>query len=97
MQRYFKELVALKYAQLLYQGLWFSDLKKSLDEFIDSTQKRLSGKITVKLYKGNIIICKRKSNYSLYKEELATYGKKDKFDRNWAKGFINIWGMPFIK
>jgi len=94
---YFKELVALKYAQLVYQGLWFSHFRQSLDKFVDSTQSKVSGKITLKLYKGNIIICKRKSENSLYKEELATYGKKDKFDRNWAQGFITIWGMPFIK
>ncbi len=92
---YFKELVALKYAQLVYQGLWFSHFKKALDKFIDSTQSKVSGKITLKLYKGNIIICKRESKNSLYKKELATYGKKDKFVRDWAQGFINIWAMPF--
>jgi argininosuccinate synthase len=77
--------------------LWFSDFKQSLDKFIDSTQKKVSGKITLKLYKGNIIICKRESKNSLYKEELATYGKKDKFSREWAQGFINIWSMPFTR
>lgn len=91
-----KELLSLKYAQLVYQGLWFSNLKLSLDAAISATQNRVSGKISLKLYKGNIIIAKRSSPHSLYKEELATYGEKDKFNRNWAEGFIKIWGMPFI-
>ena len=93
---YFKEIVALKYSQLAYQGLWFSTLRKSLDAFVEATQTNVTGSITIKLYKGNIIISKRQSKYSLYKEELATYGEKDTFDRSWAEGFINIWGMPFI-
>ena len=93
----FKELAALKYAQLVYQGLWFSELKSSLDGLVETSQKSVSGKITLKLYKGNIIIAKRSSKFSLYKKELATYGAKDEFNRDWAQGFINIWGMPFIK
>jgi len=93
---YFKELVALKYSQLVYQGLWFSTLKKSLDNFVDGTQNKVSGKITLKLCKGNIIIAKRNSNFSLYKQDLATYGEGDKFNRDWAGGFINIWSQPFI-
>jgi argininosuccinate synthase len=92
----FKEIVSLKYSQLLYQGLWFSKLKKSLDAFIESTQAVVSGKITLKLYKGNIIISKRVSKNSLYKKELATYGEGDKFDSSDAKGFINIFSMPYI-
>ncbi|MFH1505343.1 MAG: argininosuccinate synthase, partial [Candidatus Omnitrophota bacterium] len=93
----FKKIVSLKYSQLVYQGLWFSQLKKSLDSLIETTQQRVTGKITLKLYKGNIIISKRSSKYSLYKKELATYGEEDKFDRSWAQGFINIWSMPYIK
>lgn len=93
---YFKELVSLQYSQLVYQGLWFSKIKQSLDAFTEKAQSVVSGKITVKLYKGNIIISKRSSKNSLYKKELATYGEKDKFNRDWAEGFVNIWGMPFI-
>jgi len=93
---YFKEIVSLKYSQLVYQGLWFSTLKKSLDNFVDKTQNAVSGKITLKLCKGNIIIAKRSSQFSLYRQELATYGKGDKFNRDWAQGFINIWSQPFI-
>ncbi len=93
--RYFKQVLSLRYAQLVYQGLWFSKLKAALDSLIEKTQIRVTGKIRLKLYKGNIIIAKRTSPYSLYKKELATYGKKDKFNKKWAEGFINIAGMPY--
>ena len=93
---YFKEVIALKYSQLVYQGLWFSTLKKSLDNFVNGTQNAVSGKIILKLCKGNIIIAKRSSPLSLYREELATYGEGDEFNRDWAQGFINIWSQPFI-
>ncbi|MBN2120421.1 MAG: argininosuccinate synthase [Candidatus Omnitrophica bacterium] len=93
---YFKELLSLEYAQLVYQGLWFSPLKKALDSLVDMTQQKLSGKITLKLCKANIIVAKRSSPNSLYKKELATYGEKDKFDRNLAKGFIDVFSMPYL-
>jgi len=93
---YYKDLVGLKYSQLVYQGLWFSTLKKSLDDLVAKTQGVVNGKITLKLFKGNIIIAKRSSSNSLYRKELATYGKGDKFNRKWAEGFINIWSQPFI-
>lgn len=89
----FKEFISLKYAQLVYEGLWFSSLKKSLDMFVSQTQERVTGEIVLKLFKGNIIVSKRVSSNSLYKKELATYGKQDIFRREWADGFINIWGM----
>ena len=93
---YFKEIAGLKYAQLVYQGLWFSKLRASLDAFVQKTQEPVSGKITLKIYKGNIIVAKRNSKNSLYKKELATYGKKDKFDKASAEGFIKIFSMPFM-
>jgi len=92
---FFKEFVSNKYAQLIYQGLWFTNLREALDAFIEKTQNRVSGTITLRLYKGNIITVKRSSIYSLYKEELATYSEKDKFNRNLAEGFIRIFGMPY--
>ena len=95
--RQFKQLVAYKYAQLVYQGLWFTNLREALTNFVNSTQKRVTGKISLKLYKGNITVAKRISKYSIYKQELATYGKKDSFDRSWAEGFINIWSAPYKK
>ncbi|MDD3296790.1 MAG: argininosuccinate synthase [Candidatus Omnitrophica bacterium] len=90
----FKDMVSLKYAQLIYQGLWFSKIKSALDAFIDKTQDKVSGSIGLKLYKGNVIVSKRRCPHSLYKKELATYGEGDRFNRDWAEGFINIWGMP---
>ncbi|UCD16018.1 MAG: argininosuccinate synthase [Candidatus Omnitrophota bacterium] len=92
-----KRSIEPKYAELIYQGLWFSPLKKSLDAFIESTQSKVTGKITLKLYKGNIIVARRYSKNSLYKKELATYGKADKFRREDAQGFINIFSMPYKK
>jgi argininosuccinate synthase len=92
---HFKEIIALKYSELVYYGLWYSPLKEALDAFVNSTQKHLSGSIKLKLYKGSCIPVGRKSPYSLYKKELSTYGKEDKFDQKLAEGFIKIWGMPY--
>lgn len=94
---FFKEIIASKYAQLAYQGFWFSNLKDSLDAFVSNSQNRVSGSITFQLYKGNITVVKRKARNSLYKKELSTYGEGDKFNKAWAKGFIKLWGMPYIK
>ncbi|MBU1090397.1 MAG: argininosuccinate synthase [Candidatus Omnitrophica bacterium] len=94
---HFKEIIALKYAELVYYGLWFSPLKEALDSFVNSTQKRLSGTIKLKLFKGNCVPVTRKSSHSLYKKELSTYGKDDKFDQKLAEGFIKLWGLPYKK
>ncbi len=93
----FKDAVARRYADLIYGGLWFSELKGSLDAFFNESSKKLSGKVRLKLYKGNIIILARSSKHSLYRRSLATYGKKDTFCRDWAEGFINILGIPVKK
>jgi len=94
---HFKEIIALKYSELVYYGLWYSPLKEALDSFVDSTQKHVTGSIRLKLFKGNCIAVGRKSAQSLYKKELSTYGKEDKFDQKLAEGFIKIWGMPYRK
>jgi len=94
---HFKEIISLKYSELVYYGLWYSPLKEALDSFVNSTQKQVSGSIKLKLFKGSCIPVGRKSPYSLYKKELSTYGKGDKFDQNYASGFIKIWGMPYRK
>jgi argininosuccinate synthase len=94
---HFKELVGLKYAQLIYYGLAFSPLKKALDKFVDSTQERVTGTVTLKLFKGSLIPTRRRSPYSLYKKKLATYGPQDEFDQRLAEGFIKIWSMPYGK
>ena len=93
--QHFKEIVSLKYAELVYDGLWYSPLKEALDKFVDSTQRRVTGSIRVKLFKGNCCVVARKSNYSLYKKEMATYGNKDQFNQRLAKGFIELWGLPY--
>ena len=92
---HFKEIIALKYSELVYYGLWYSPLKEALDSFVNSTQRQVSGSVKLKLFKGSCIPAGRKSPYSLYKKELSTYGKGDKFDQNYASGFIKIWGMPY--
>jgi len=92
---HFKEMISLKYAELVYYGLWFSALKEALDGFVEKTQKLVSGTIKLRLSKGNCVPVERKSRHSLYKKELSTYGKEDKFDQKLAEGFIKLWGMPY--
>ncbi len=92
---HYKKLLSEKYAQLVYFGLWFSPLKEALDEFFKSNQKRVSGKVRMKLDHGHAICVGRKSDYSLYCEKLATYSKGDLFDRTSAEGFLKIWGLPY--
>jgi len=92
---HFKEVISLKYSELVYYGLWYSPLKEALDSFVNSTQKRVSGSIKLKLFKGNCVAVARKSPHSLYKKELSTYGKEDKFNQKLAEGFIKIWGLPY--
>jgi argininosuccinate synthase len=92
---HFKEIISLKYSELVYYGLWYSPLKSALDGFVESTQKHVTGTIKLKLFKGNCVPVSRKSVYSLYKKELSTYGKEDKFDQKLSEGFIRIWGMPY--
>ena len=92
---HYKEMITLKYSELIYYGLWYSALKKALDGFINSTQEHVTGKIKLKLFKGNCVPAARSSIHSLYKKELSTYGKEDKFDQKLAEGFIKLWGMPY--
>ncbi|MFP4652672.1 MAG: argininosuccinate synthase [Phormidium sp.] len=82
------------YSQLVYNGLWFSPLKGALDAFIAETQKRVTGTVRIKLFKGNAHIVGRKSANTLYTDELSTYGSDDKFDHKAAEGFIYVWGLP---
>jgi len=91
---HFKDMLAPKYAELVYYGEWYTPLRQALDAFVEYTQKNLTGTVRLKLYKGNCIIAGRKSPYSLYREELATFGKEDVYDQSDAKGFINLFGLP---
>jgi len=90
----FKDMVALKYAELVYNGLWFSPLRESLEAFVDSTQGPVSGSVRLKLYKGNVIAVGRKSSLSLYREDFATFGQEDVYDQSDAEGFIHLFGLP---
>ncbi|MFR2518436.1 argininosuccinate synthase [Peptostreptococcus stomatis] len=90
----FKSHIAIKYAQLLYDGLWYTSLKQALDAFIDSTQETCTGQIKMKLYKGNCIPAGIKSPYSLYSEEIATFGEDDVYDQKDAEGFIHLFSLP---
>ncbi len=92
---HYKSIIAQKYAELVYYGLWETPLKHQLDAYVNQTQERVTGTIRLKLYKGNCVPVGRKSKFSRYKEELATYGKKDVFDQKLAEGFIKLFGMPY--
>ena len=92
---HFKDIVSLKYSELVYYGLWYSPLRGALDKFIDDTQKHVNGTVRLKLHKGNCSVVGRKSPDSLYRKELATYEEGDKFDQSLAKGFIELWGLPY--
>ena len=88
--------IALKYAELTYNGLWETPLKKQFDTYFNKMHERTTGTVRVKLFKGNCLVVGRKSPYSKYKEKLATYGKGDVFDQKLAAGFNHLWAMPFI-
>jgi argininosuccinate synthase len=90
----FKKGIEDKWATMVYEGLWFSDLKRSLDVFIDHTQKYVSGEIRLKLRGGRAVVTGRRSEQSLYDFNLATYDTGDSFDSSLAKGFIELWSLP---
>lgn len=91
---HFKDSLAPKYAEIVYYGLWFTPLRNALDAFVESTQQYVTGVVRLKLYKGNVIIAGRKSPYSLYREDYATFGQDDVYDQKDAQGFINLFGLP---
>jgi argininosuccinate synthase len=93
-QRRLKARLAQEYADLVYNGLWFSAHHRDIAAYIQSTQRHVTGDVRVKLHKGNVILVGRRSPKSLYDFSLATYDKGDAFDRSAAVGFINIWGLP---
>jgi len=90
----FKSKVAGEYADLIYNGLWFSGLHQDLAAYVESSQRYVTGTVKVKLHRGNCQIAGRKSPYSLYNYSLATYDKGDVFDQSASPGFIHIWGLP---
>lgn len=90
----FKKGIEDKWATMVYEGLWFSDLKRSLDVFIDHTQRYVSGEVRLKLAGGRAVVTGRRSEQSLYDFNLATYDTGDSFDQSLAKGFIDLWSLP---
>ena len=89
-----KDQLALKYADLVYNGQWFTPIREALDAFVTATQKTVTGSVRLKLYKGNIIVAGLKSPYSLYREDLATFGEEAVYNQKDAEGFINLFGLP---
>jgi argininosuccinate synthase len=92
----FKQIVDDQWSWMVYSGLWFDPLREDLDRFIDATQKRVTGKVKVKLQNGSLKVVGRKSINSLYSQTLATYLSDSDFNQNLAKGFIELWGMETV-
>lgn len=91
---HYKEQVAIRYGELVYDGMWFSPLREALAAFVDSTQQNVTGLVRLKLYKGNIISAGSKSPYSLYHEGFVTFGEDEVYNQADAEGFINLFGLP---
>lgn len=91
---HYKEIIALKFAELVYNGQWFTPLREALSEFVNKTQETVTGEVKLKLYKGNIINAGMTSSYSLYSEEYATFGEDAVYNQKDAAGFINLFGLP---
>jgi argininosuccinate synthase len=92
--KHFKQEAAIKYAQLVYDGLWYTPLKEALDAFVNSTQKTVTGNVRLKLYKGNCTPAGVTSPYSLHNIDLATFNAKKIYKQKDAEGFINLFGLP---
>lgn len=91
---HYKALVAQKYAEIVYNGQWYTPLREAIDAFVDKTQERVTGEVKLKLYKGNIINAGTKSPYSLYSEDIATFGADEVYNQKDSEGFINLFGLP---
>lgn len=92
--QHYKQQIALKFADIVYDGQWYTPLREALSAFVDKTQETVTGDVKLKLYKGNIINAGVTSPYSLYSEEIATFGEDDVYDQNDSAGFINLFGLP---
>ncbi|RMG78560.1 MAG: argininosuccinate synthase [Chloroflexi bacterium] len=91
---HFKDTIAVKYAELVYNGLWYTQLREAMDAFVQVTQRNVTGEVRLKLYKGNIIVAGRRSPYSLYREDYASFGEEDVYNQQDAEGFIHLFGLP---
>ena len=92
----FKQIVDNQWSWLAYSGLWQDPLRADLDRFIDATQNRVSGKVRLKMEKGSLRVVGRESEYSLYRNDLATYATGSTFDQSLAKGFVELWGLQSV-
>jgi len=92
--QHYKELVANKFAELVYFGQWYTPLREALSAFVDKTQEKVTGDVTLKLYKGNVMSAGAKSKYSLYSEEIVTFGEDDVYNQKDSEGFINLFSLP---
>ncbi len=90
---HYKDLLAQQYAELVYNGRWFTPLREAIDAFVNVTQQCVTGSVRLKLYKGSCTVVGRKSPYSLYREDYATFGADDVYDQKDAQGFINLYGL----
>lgn len=91
---HYKEQAAVRFAELVYDGCWYTPLREAMSAFVDKTQETVTGTVKVKLYKGNIIPAGIKSPFSLYDEEIATFGEEEIYNQKDAEGFINLFGLP---
>ena len=91
---HYKEQVAIRYGELVYDGMWFSQLREALDAFVNTTQQTVTGTVRLKLYKGNIMSAGSKSPYSLYSQEFVTFEEDEVYNQADAEGFINLFGLP---
>lgn len=92
---HYKQVISHKYAELVYDGLWFSNLKEALDAFIDKTQENVTGTVKLKLYKGNIMVAGIQSENALYDEGISSFGASDLYDHKDAEGFIKLFSLPY--
>ena len=89
-----KSMISQKYSELVYYGLWYSPLREALDTFVNHTQMRVTGSVRLRLYKGNVIVLGRESEFAMYDYGLSTYDIQDRFDHTAGQGFSYVWSMP---
>ncbi len=92
--QHYKQLIAIKYGEMVYDGQWFTPLREALDAFVDKTQETVTGDVKLKIYKGNVMNAGISSPYSLYSEDIATFGEDECYNQADSQGFINLFGLP---
>ncbi len=92
--QHYKQIIAIKYGEMVYDGQWFTPLREALDAFVDKTQETVTGDVKLKIYKGNVMNAGITSPYSLYSEDIATFGEDHCYDQSDSQGFINLFGLP---